>query len=359
MAEKKIAIVADDVELNRELLIEILEDEYTPIEAENGLEVMDVIHRSGDGIAVLLLDLMMPELDGFGVLEKLFEEGRMDCFPILIISGEKDAVTEEKCLSLGVTDFIPKPFAPALVRHRVNNAVALYRARDWLESKVAEKTAELQERNAQLARNNENTIELLGNVVEARSMESGTHVRRVKTFTRILATTLRKLSPELGITDDDVSVWAMASAMHDVGKIKIPDSVLLKPGKLTPEEFDEIKKHTLYGCEVLEISRHMWDEDYYLVCWIICRYHHEKWDGRGYPEGLKENEIPVVSQVVAVADCYDALTTERVYKRAFTPDEAYDMITGGQCGAFNPVLMKALEACREEFAETALTLKGQ
>lgn len=359
MAEKKIAIVADDVEMNRELLSDILEDEFSILEAENGLEVMDIIHQNSDNVAVLLLDLMMPEANGFDVLDMMLAEGRIGRLPILIISGEKDPATEEKCLSLGVTDFIPKPFAPSLVRHRVDNAVALFSARDWLEKKVEEKTAELKERNEQLAANNENTIELLGNVVEARSMESGTHVRRVKGFTRILAKTLQALSPELGITDENIAVWVMASAMHDVGKIKIPDSVLLKPGKLTPEEFDEIKKHTLYGCEVLENSRHMWDEDYYRACWDICRYHHEKWDGRGYPEGLKGEEIPVVAQVVSVADCFDALTTERVYKRAFTPDEAYDMITGGQCGAFNPVMMKALETCREEFAELALSLKGQ
>ena len=356
--DKKIAIVADDVEMNRELLIDILEDEFAIAEAENGLQVMDIIHRSPDDVAVLLLDLMMPLASGFDVLDMLLKEGRIGRLPILIISGEKDQETEEKCLSLGVTDFIPKPFAPKLVLHRVRNAVALFSARDWLEKKVEEKTAELKERNEQLARNNEDTIELLGNVVEARSMESGTHVRRVKGFTRILARTLQSSEPSLGITDEDISTWGKASAMHDVGKIKVPDAVLLKPGKLTPEEFDEIKRHTLYGCEVLENSRHMWDEAYYTVCWNICRYHHEKWDGRGYPDGLKGEEIPIVAQVVAVADCFDALTTERVYKRAFTPDEAYDMITGGQCGAFNPVLMKAFELCRDDFSELALSLRS-
>lgn len=205
---------------------------------------------------------------------------------------------------------------------------------------------------------NEDTIELLGNVVEARSMESGTHIRRVKGFTRLLAEQLKTAHPELGITDEQMGSWAKASDMHDVGKIRVPDNILLKPGKLTSEEFEEMKKHTVYGCEVLESSRHMWDEEYFNLCWQICRYHHEKWDGRGYPDGLKGDEIPLVAQVVAVADCYDALTTERVYKKAFTPEEAYQMIIGGQCGAFNPVVLETLTACEESFRELALKVRA-
>lgn len=352
----KVALIVDDVELNRELLCDILGDEYSIIEAQDGAEALDVIHDKGKHVDVVLLDLIMPRMNGFEVLERLKEESLINRIPVLIISGEKDVATEERCLACGVIDFIRKPFAPSLVRHRVNNAVALYDARNRLEKIVEEKTVQLRERNIQLARTNEDTIELLGNVVEARSMESGTHIRRVKGFTRLLGQYIQKLYPELGLTDEELSSWAKASAMHDVGKIKVPDHILLKPGRLTPEEFDEIKKHTVYGCEVMESSRHMWDEDYYLLCWQVCRYHHEKWDGTGYPDGLKGDEIPLVAQVVSVADCYDALTTERVYKRAFTTDEAYDMIMSGQCGVFSPRVLETLKACREEFAELAVEL---
>lgn len=352
----KVALIVDDVELNRELLCDILGDEYSIIEAQDGAEAMDAIHDKSKHVDVVLLDLIMPRMNGFEVLERLKEESLINRIPVLIISGEKDVATEERCLAGGVIDFIRKPFTPSLVRHRVRNAVALYDARNRLEKMVEEKTMQLRERNDQLARTNEDTIELLGNVVEARSMESGTHIRRVKGFTRLLGQYIQKLYPELGLTDEELSSWAKASAMHDVGKIKVPDHILLKPGRLTPEEFDEIKKHTVYGCEVMESSRHMWDEDYYLLCWQVCRYHHEKWDGTGYPDGLKGDEIPLVAQVVAVADCYDALTTERVYKRAFTTDEAYDMIMSGQCGVFSPRVLETLRTCREEFAELAVEL---
>lgn len=358
MAEQRIAILADDIEMNRDLLRDILENEFEILEAEDGFETLKLVRDHKDAIAVLLLDLIMPGMDGFEVLEQLNAEQGLDCFPILIISGESDIHTEEKCLGLGVTDFIHKPFAPSLVRHRVHNAVSLYSARDNLQKKVNEKTEELRKRNLQLSRTNEDTIELLGNVVEARSMESGTHVRRVKGFTHILAVDLQKTHPEFNITDDIIESWTKASAMHDLGKIMVPDHILLKPGKLTSDEFEEMKRHTEYGCTILEGSRHMWDEDYYRLCWQICRYHHEKWDGGGYPDRLKGDQIPLVAQVVSIADCYDALTTERVYKRAFTPDEAYAMIMDGQCGQFNPMLLETLGRCEEEFRKLTYEIRS-
>lgn len=351
MAEKRIAVLADDIELNRDILKDILSDDFTILEAENGLQVMELVREYGTRIGVLLLDLIMPVMDGFEVLKQLSDSGYISRFPILVISGETDIKTEEQCLEYGVNDFIHKPFTPSLVRHRIRNAVGLYSARNNLQQTVMERTAELRERNSQLSRNNENTMELLGNVVEARSLESGTHVRRVKGFTRILADDLRENHPEFGISSSDAEAWALASAMHDLGKIMVPDNILLKPGRLTPEEFDIMKKHTEYGCRILEGSQHMWDEQYYALCWTICRYHHEKWDGSGYPDKLAGEDIPLVAQVVSIADCYDALTTERVYKKAFTPDEAYNMIMGGQCGQFNPMMLDTLKRCKESFRE--------
>lgn len=356
MADKQLALIADDIEMNRDMLKDILEDHFDLIEAEDGEQVLELIEKYGDRITVLLLDLVMPRMNGFDVLAKLHEEREIDRFPILIISGESDLQTEEKCLECGVTDFIHKPFAPSLVMHRVRNAVTLYAARNNLRQKVWEKTEELRQRNIQLSRTNEDTIELLGNVVEARSLESGAHVRRVKGFTRILSEKIRSAHPELNITAADVDGWAMASAMHDLGKVMVPDEILLKPGRLTPEEFEIMKLHTVNGCTVLENSRHMWDESYYRLCWQICRYHHEKWDGSGYPDGIAGDEIPLVAQVVSVADCYDALTTERVYKRAFTPEEAYQMIMEGQCGVFSPLMLETLSQSKEEFRELTLRI---
>ena len=358
MGNHRIAVVADDVELNRELLHDILEDEFVILEAENGLQVMDIIRKREQQISVLLLDLVMPEMNGFQVLEHLRAENLMNAFPVLIISGESELTVEERCLGLGVTDFIHKPFAPSLVRHRIRNAVTMFASRDELARQVAEKTAELQERNRQLARSNEDTIELMGDVVEARSLESGTHVRRVKGFTRILGEYLLHNHPELELSQELVDSWTTASAMHDLGKIMVPDQILLKPGRFTPEEFAEMKRHTLYGCTMLENSRRLWEDAYYRLCWDICRYHHEKYDGNGYPEGLSGDQIPLVAQVVSVADCFDALTTERVYKRAFTPEEAFQMILGGACGAFSPLMLDALRECEEPFRKLAIEIKS-
>ena len=360
MITRDIALVVDDVELNREILSEMLEDDFKTLEACDGLEALEIIKAHSDDIAVLLLDLVMPNLGGIDILKILREDNLLDKFPVLIITGESSLEIEEQCLTLGAFDFIKKPFNPAVVSHRTKNAVSLFTYKNHLEDLVTEQTAqlrqqteELQQKNLRLEKTNESTIELLSTVVESRNLESGTHVRRVKEFTRILAEKLKEKYPEYGLTDRYVYLVSIASSMHDVGKIMISDTVLLKPGKLTPEEFDYMKTHTLCGCEVLEHSRHMWDKEYFDLCWQICRYHHEKWDGRGYPEGLKEDEIPISAQLVSVADCYDALTTERVYKKAFTPDKAFEMISNGECGQFNPKVMDCFSSCKEQFSDFA------
>lgn len=357
---RDIALVVDDVELNREILSEMLEDQFKPLEACDGLEALEMVKLHSNEIAVLLLDLVMPNMGGIDILKKLREDNLLDKFPVLIITGESSLETEEQCLALGAFDFIKKPFNPAVVSHRTKNAVSLFTYKNHLEDLVTEQTAqlriqteELQQKNLRLEKTNESTIELLSNVVESRNLESGTHVRRVKGFTKILAEKLKNTHPEYGLTDRSVNLISIASSMHDVGKIMISDTVLLKPGKLTNEEFDYMKTHTIRGCDVLENSRHMWDKEYFDLCWQICRYHHEKWDGRGYPEGLKGEDIPISAQIVSVADCYDALTTERVYKKAFTPDEAFRMISGGECGQFNPKIMACFVACEEQFADFA------
>lgn len=343
----------------------MLEDEFSILEAEDGECAMNIMLDRQDEISVVLLDLIMPKLNGMDVLRLMTEKKLIDRFPVLIITGESSAEVEEQCLEFGISDFVKKPFNPAVVRQRVKNAVALYTYRFHLEEKVSEQTKQLKEqaealkeKNQQLRRMNENTIELLSDVVEMRNLESGTHVRRVKGFSKILAEDISVHNPEYYLDEKSVGSISSASSMHDVGKIMISDSVLLKPGKLTPEEFEIIKTHTVFGCDVIARSRYMWEDGYYELCWQICRYHHEKWDGRGYPDGLVGDEIPIAAQIVSMADCFDALTTERVYKKAYTPDEAYSMIMNDECGAFNPKLKDALTRCREKFAALADELRA-
>ena len=221
------------------------------------------------------------------------------------------------------------------------------------ERTIIRVTSELRERNRELAQTNDEIIEMLGDVVELRNEESGMHIQRVKAFTRVLAKQVKETLPEYGLTDDDVELITSASALHDVGKIMIPDAILLKPGRLTPEEFEIMKSHSEKGCQVLKRAPKSWSARYLNIGLEIVRHHHEKWDGRGYPDGLKGDEIPISAQLVSVADCFDALTTERVYKPAFSVEKAYEMILSGQCGAFSEKLMGCFRACREMFEELA------
>lgn len=358
--KKSKVLVVDDVFINRDILTEMLEDRFDVITAENGEVALQMIRRYDKELAVILLDLMMPVLDGFGVLEILRNEKFMERIPVLVISGEAAPESEEKCLALGVADFIHKPFDETLVKHRISNVVELYSYKNSLEDKVAEQTEtltrqnrELQEQAEKLEKYNETIVDILGTVVESRNLESGDHIKRVKGYARILAQRLMEMFPELGLTAHDVDVIFSASALHDVGKIAIPDHILLKPGRLTPEEFEEMKTHTTRGCELLDSIEGAWNEEYKKVSYEICRYHHERYDGRGYPDGLAGDSIPLCAQIVSIADVYDALVSKRVYKEAYGKDTAYHMILDGECGTFSPKLIGAFEAAKGCFEELA------
>ena len=344
----KKALIVDDILMNRALLIDMLCDEYEIIEASDGLEAVNQIEENYDGISVILLDLVMPNLDGIGVLEIMRNRGWIDRFPVLVITGDTEANTEFKCLSYGIADFIGKPFNETLVRKRVSNAEQLYSYKKSLEAEVEAQTAEIKEKNEKLEGLNDSIIQLLGEVVEARSEESGVHVKRVKEFTRIIAEDVERRFPEFRLTDEDVKLIVTASPMHDIGKIKIPDAILNKPGKLTEEEFAEMKRHTIYGHEVLDKVKDFWPDEYNRVCNEICLCHHERVDGKGYPYNLKDDEIPISAQIVSLADVYDALVTERVYKKPFTPEVAFEMISTGKCGQFSDKLMETFKHVRKK-----------
>lgn len=350
--EKKILVVDDD-EMNRDMLTWMLEDKYSIIEACNGIETLEIIKQEGTDLEALLLDINMPEMNGYEVLQELAKSDFMEKVPVLIITGER-AETERRCFEFPIADFINKPFDGNIVKRRVENNVELFNYKGFLETRVEEQTAEIRKQNLELLKQaqrlrdtNDNIISLLGDVVEARNMESGEHIRRVKAYTKILIEDMANRYPEYGITEDEIRLIAAASPLHDVGKIMIPDNVLLKPGRLTDEEFEIIKGHTVKGCEILENAQHMWDDEYYRYSYDICRSHHERYDGRGYPDGLSGDDIPISAQVVSLADVYDALVTERVYKKPFSLDKAFEMITNNECGVFNPKLMECFRACRE------------
>lgn len=349
-------LVADDVEINREILAEILNGEYAILEADNGKQALDIIESQFDEIAAILLDLLMPQVDGFAVLDVMKEKGWIKKIPVLIISGEDSVEVEKQCFEYGVSDFIHKPFDNILVKRRVKNIVSLFQYQNELEQTVEKQTETLRKQYRllkfqadKLQQSNNNIIDILGTVVESRNFESGEHVKRVKTYTKILALQFQKDYPEYGLTKEKIDVIVSASALHDIGKIAIPDHILLKPGKLTQEEFEYMKSHTTRGCEILNNIKEVWDEEYGKVSYEICRHHHERYDGRGYPDGLTGDEIPISAQIVSVADVYDALVHERVYKNAFSKDKAFQMIVTGECGVFSPKLLECFRNVKKQF----------
>lgn len=352
---KKILIV-DDVRLNREILKDILKTDYEIELLENGEQAIDRIAERSDNIAAILLDLYMPIKDGFSVIAELKKRNLMGEIPVLIISSERSVAIEKQCFNLGVSDFIHKPFEPLLVQTRVRNIVKLFAYKSSLESRVKKQTETvyrqymvLKEQAKRLEESNEKIIDILGTVVESRNLESGEHIKRVKGLTRILANRMMEDYPEYGLDETAVEVIVAASSLHDVGKISIPDNILLKPGRLTEEEFMIMKSHTIKGCEIVEKIEGIWDEAYKAVSYQICRHHHERYDGRGYPDKLVGDEIPIAAQIVSVADVYDALVCERVYKKAFPKEVAFHMIMNGDCGAFSPKLLESFRNVKEEF----------
>lgn len=331
-------LIADDVEFNRDLLTEIFEDEYDVKVAKDGYEALKAIEKEEEGISAILLDIVMPGCSGIDVLKKMGEGNLLTKIPVLMITTDAGAEVEEECLFLGASDFIKKPFSPTLVKTRVKNTVNLYSYKNHLEEKVEAQTKKLVKYNHQF-------VNMLGNLVESRNLESGEHVQRVAGYTRELAICMMRRYPEYGLTMRDIDVISDSAALHDIGKIAIPDAVLLKPGKLTDEEFETMKAHTTLGAEYLEKIVEDWDPDYIKASIDIAKYHHERYDGRGYPEHLEGDEIPISAQLVSVADVYDALTHERCYKKAFPKEEAYNMILAGECGVFSPKLLECFKEC--------------
>lgn len=346
---RKKVLIVDDALLNRSILQDILSDDFEVEALDNGADALKVLKERHDEFGIMLLDLRMDGVDGFQVLEQMNEWKMLDTLPVIVISAEDSEETENRTLDLHATDFIRKPFDASVVLRRVNNTYDLYSYKNNLESLVSEQTKEIREQNARIQAFNENMVELLGMVVEYRHSESGQHVHRVKAYTELLCKCLQEDYPEYKLTDSQIERIGSASVLHDLGKIAIPDNILLKPGRLTEDEFNQMKQHTVLGDELVGQVKGAWDEDFAKTVHEICRHHHERYDGRGYPDGLKGEDIPIAAQAVSVADVYDALVTDRVYKAAYTPDEAYNMIQNGECGTLSPKLLKCLEKLRPTF----------
>lgn len=350
--EKKTILLADDAELNRDLLRQIFEEQFNILEAADGDETVRLLSERKGEIVMLFLDLMMPGKTGLEVMEYMRDQGLDKTVPVIMITGESTADTDVKAYEYGVSDIIYKPFEARVVMRRALNIMELFENRLNIEKKLEERTQKLVAMQKQLEQSNEFLINALSSVVEFRSLESGEHIKRVRYFTRILLNYLQKYYPEYGLTKDQINLIVKASALHDIGKITIPDSILLKPGKLTPQEYEEMKTHTTKGCEILE-KFNQEETEFYRYCYDICRYHHERYDGKGYPDGLAGEEIPVWAQVVSIVDVYDALVSKRVYKLPYATNVAVEMIHNGECGVFSPKILECFDLAKEDLFQTS------
>lgn len=342
-AKSRILIV-DDSGMNRMMLSELLEDRYDILEASNGVEALALIRQNLSSLDLVLLDIVMPELDGFGVLAHMKKCHWLEFIPVIMISSEGDSSYIEKAFNLGASDYIQRPYKGFLIHRRIMNTLGLFQRQRRLVGLVEEQVYE-NEKNSRMM------INILGHIVEFRNGESGMHIHHIQVITKLLLHHLVEMTDAYPLSESDIAMYSTASALHDIGKISIDGDILNKPGRLTPEEFEIIKTHALIGAEMLEQLPFYSDNPLIHAAYEICRWHHERYDGRGYPDGLKGEEIPISAQVTALADVYDALTSVRCYKAAIPHEKAMEMILDGQCGAFNPLLLQCLKDVQYQVAD--------
>ena len=332
---KPLLLVVDDSEMNRVILSEMLKDQYEILEADCGEAGIARLEQHGSGISIVLLDIVMPGADGFDVLSCMSRNGWIDDIPVIMISSEDSDDSVLRAYELGASDYISRPFDKRIVRQRVSNIMRLYTKQRRLSTMLAQQFYERERESRML-------VDIMGGAMELRNGESGPHVQHVRKLTEMMLEHLMRKTDRYHITSSDRATIAAASTLHDLGKLSIPDDILNKPGRLTPEEFEIMKTHTTIGADMLEGMVQYRDSALVRAARDICRWHHERYDGGGYPDGLKGEEIPISAQVVALVDVYDALTSDRVYKKAFSHEKAMHMILNGECGAFNPLLIDCL-----------------
>ena len=337
-------LLVDDSAMNRMILTEILGDSYHILEAENGRECMEKLQAEAGNIALVLLDINMPVMDGFEVLKAMNANHTIEDIPVIMISSEDSDATIRRSYELGASDYVNRPFDARIVYRRVTNTIKLYAKQRRLVQMVSEQIRAREN-------NTDTLVGVLSHIVEFRNGESGAHVRHIRIITELLLRRLLEISSRYSITAEQQDMIPLASALHDIGKIGIDEKILNKPGKLTPEEFEVMKTHSMLGAKMLHDLDNFAEQPLLQTAYEIARWHHERWDGRGYPDGLKGDEIPISAQLVSLADVYDALTSERCYKKAFSHEKAVQMILNSECGAFNPLLLQCLTDIQTDLKE--------
>lgn len=347
---KPLILIVDDCDMNREILREILSSDYSIMEACGGEEALSMIHQFGTGISLVLLDIVMPGLDGFEVLSYMNQDHTIEDIPVIMISSEDSEAFIRRAYEMGASDYVSRPFDAKVVYRRVTNNIKLYAKQRRLIRMVTEQIRE-REKNVSML------VGVLSQIVEFRNGESGLHVKHIRRFTECILDCLIEKDPDLHLGTKERENIPLASALHDIGKIAVDDKILNKPGRLTPEEFEAMKLHTVYGAKMLEELQPYYDEPLLKTATEIAHWHHERWDGRGYPDGLVGDAIPLSAQIVSLADVYDALTSERCYKKAYSHDKAVEMILNGECGVFNPKLVECFVEIQSVLREELCNVK--
>lgn len=350
MVERQTILVVDDIELNRAILVEVFKDKYNTLEAKDGEQALQLLVQYGNEIGAVLLDLWMPVMNGFMLLDEMKIRGMLEKIPVFLITAEDSMEALRRGYEMGVVDVIGKPFLPEMIGRRIDNIIELYKKREYLNHVVEIQEEALKEQAKKIQKLNSSIIDTLSTAIEFRHCESGEHVQRIRKLTGIFLNKINHDYAEYSIPEEEISLIQDAAVMHDVGKIAISDQILNKPGRLTKEEFEIMKTHTIRGCELLDSIPEIRNSEIYKYAYDICRHHHERWDGKGYPDGLKGNEISIWGQIVSIADVYDALVSKRVYKEAYGEDTAIQMILNGECGQFNPILLECLLQLKDEIA---------
>lgn len=335
-------LVIDDMEINRIILHEILSDTYLVEQAYDGMDAISQLLNSIVKPNLLLLDIMMPGMDGFEVLEFIKSNYALQKIPVIFITAANE---EKRGLQAGAVDYISKPFEPDIVKLRVASQIELSLYREELEGLVEQKANEL-------ISTRENFLNIMANLIEYRCLESGQHVNRTRELARILIMQLIKIGTYSHILiEGNYNSLIKAVPLHDIGKIGIPDHILLKPSKLTPEEFKIIETHTTIGGEVIRSLMASGEDNYLKHCYDICRSHHEHWDGTGYPDGLSAEQIPLSARIVTVVDVYDALVHDRCYKEAFSHEESIDIIARSSGSYYDPKIIQTMLEVHEQFRD--------
>ncbi len=351
MSDRNIILIAEKNQKDREAIKNILDDKYEIVETDNGNEFMEFIYKNSESILLIIFNVSMTFVNGFDIMERLNTEGVIYQTPVIIILEDDDSYQIEKYGNeMGISDYIVKPFNIPIVKNRIFNVINLHETKNYLEFLVENQTMQLYKKNLELMEQrekvykvNEAVIEIIGTIIEHRNTESNNHIKRIKLFTNIILKLIAKKYPEYRLDDKKINLIVNASAMHDIGKIVMPDSILLKPGKITEAEFEILKQHTVKGGEILKKLGVIENDEYFKYCYEICMYHHERWDGNGYPKGLSGDDIPISAQVVGLADVYDSITNDTVYRKKIDLDKAVAMILNGECGKFSDKIINCFK----------------